>query len=164
MWIILGLLIFGGFGLGALLGAPYLPILAQEREELLDLAALKPGQTILDLGCGDGTLLRAAARRGVRAIGYEINPLLFLLAWLLCLPQRQQISVRFGDFWRANWPPSDIIYVFLIERYMLKLDRELNSRLSKSTKVVSYVFAIPGRQAVRSNKNAWVYDYPISVK
>lgn len=152
-------LVVAAFGLGALLGAPYLPVLSRDVQSLLDLAGVKEGETLLDLGCGDGRLLRAAARRGVTGVGYEINPLVWLIAKLLCFPQRELISIRLGNYWAASWPPCDIIYVFLIDRYMPKLDQVLQERLRKTTRVVSYVFKIPGRAAVRSTKNATLYVY-----
>lgn len=42
-------------------------------DPLLDLAGAGPGDLLVDLGCGDGRVLRAAARRGCRALGVERN-------------------------------------------------------------------------------------------
>jgi len=39
---------------------------------------LKSGQTLIELGSGDGRVLKEAAAKGVRAIGYEINPVLVI--------------------------------------------------------------------------------------
>lgn len=162
IWFIGASLVMAAFGLGAWLGAPYLPVLRRDTDKLLDLAEVQAGETLLDLGCGDGLLLRAAARRGVRGIGYEINPLVWLLAKVLCWPYRGQISIRLGNFWTVTWPEADVIYTFLIERYMTKFDQALRQRLHTPTRVVSYVFEIPGVKAVRSTNNAWLYTYPNS--
>ena len=43
-------------------------------ERALDLAGVGPGMRFLDLGCGDGRVLVAAARRGADVRGIEINP------------------------------------------------------------------------------------------
>jgi cyclopropane fatty-acyl-phospholipid synthase-like methyltransferase len=40
-------------------------------EAALDLAELKPGETFVDLGFGDGRMLFAAAKRGAVAMGVE---------------------------------------------------------------------------------------------
>jgi hypothetical protein len=62
IWLVLVILVmlicFGGV---LLFGAPYLPTLKPQVHAALELANLKPGQTLLELGCGDGTC------RGVRA-------------------------------------------------------------------------------------------------
>ncbi|HSH31821.1 MAG TPA: hypothetical protein VK963_04120 [Candidatus Saccharimonadales bacterium] len=162
MWLAILLLLASGFGLGALLGAPYLPVLRRDVETLLDLAELGPGQHLIDLGSGDGKLLKAAARRGIRATGYEINPLLYVAARLNCWRYRRLVTIHLADFWRVPWPPADVIYVFLIGRYMRKLDHQLQHRITRPTRVVSYVFEIPDRTAVASTKNSFCYRYPIS--
>lgn len=43
-------------------------------EEALDLAGLRPGEHFVDLGCGDGGVLLAAARRGALVTGVECDP------------------------------------------------------------------------------------------
>ena len=150
------------FGLGAWLGAPYLPILRRDYEPLLELVHLTPGQTILDLGCGDGRLLRAAAKRGVKGIGYEINPLLFAIAVIVTWRFRHMISIKLGDYWRVRLPPADAIYVFLITRYMAKLDAKLQCDITVPTTVVSFVFEMPNRPHIAKNRNAFVYEYGTS--
>ncbi len=160
LWYVLAIVLFGGFGVAAFIGAPYVPILRRDYGPLLELAQLKPGQTLIDLGSGDGRLLREAAKRGVRAIGYEINPVLYAISLVVCWRYRGLVRIRLGDFWHAKLPAADIIYVFLLDRYMSRLDRKLSNELSHPTTVVSFVFEIPGRAAVRSSRNTFVYDYP----
>jgi hypothetical protein len=153
-------LVAAAFGLGAILGAPYLPILKRDSRPLIELADLKPGQTLIDLGSGDGRLLRAAAAQGIRCIGYEINPLLVFASRLMCWRYRRLVSIHLADFWHVHLPPADAIYVFLIDRYMARLDRKLTAELTRSTRVISFVFQIPGRPAARHNSNTYVYEYP----
>ena len=153
-----------GFGIAVFVGAPYLPILNRDAQQLLDLAHLKPGQTIIDLGSGDGRLLRAAAKRGVRGVGYEINPWLVWVSRLVCWRYRNLVTIYLADYWRVKLPPSDTIYVFLLDRYMTKLDHKLTHELTRPTQVVSYVFEIPGRTPVRRNRNTCVYQYTPQTK
>jgi hypothetical protein len=61
------------FGLVLIVGAPYLPTLTPQVEAALDMLDLKPGQTMLELGCGDGKVLIAAAKRGWHCVGYELK-------------------------------------------------------------------------------------------
>ena len=161
MVILILLAIAVAFGLGAMLGAPYLPILHRDTQRLLELAELKPGQTLIDLGSGDGQLLRAAAARGIRGIGYEINPILVLISHLVCWRYRRIVTIHLADFWHVPLPPADAIYIFLIDRHMRRLDRKLTAELTRPAQVISFVFKIPGRQPVRHNSNTFVYQYDI---
>jgi hypothetical protein len=149
------------FGLGAWRGAPYVPILRRPSIELLDLAELRPGETLIDLGSGDGRLLKLAASRGIRAIGYEINPWLYLISLINCYPHRDLVEIHLADYWRVKLPPADVISVFLIQRYMARLDAKLTKELTRPTVLVSYVFFLPDRKPSQTTKNAFRYDYKI---
>src|SRR6478672_10765863 len=87
-------------------GAPFLPTLRPQIDTALNLLDLKPGQTILELGCGDGRVLIAAATRGIYAVGYELNPLLAAIAWLRTRRYGKQVRVICGNYWRLKWPPA----------------------------------------------------------
>lgn len=160
LWLLAGVVVFGGFGIGAIMGAPYLPVFSRDMQMMLDMVDLKSGQTVVDLGCGDGRLLKAAAKRGIKAVGYEINPLLYLLSRVNCWPYRGLVQVHCQNFWSVKLPPTDVIYVFLIDRYMAKLDQKLKNELTQPTKLVSYVFAISDREPIKRSRNAAVYLYP----
>lgn len=159
MWFLLLVVISGLFATGAILGAPYVPILNKAGNDLLDLVDLPSGATIIDLGSGDGAFALQAAKRGYRVIGYEINPILVLISRIRLLKYRHHAKIYLRDFWRVQLPEADAIYVFLIERYMLKLANKLTAEVSKPTLVVSHVFAIPGKKPLKSNKNAMVYKF-----
>src|SRR5579872_5983706 len=133
--IILLLVVFAGV---MLFGAPYLPTLNKQLTEALDLSGLKPGQTLIDLGCGDGRILIAAARRGVKCVGFELNPLLYLLAVIRTRRYRKLVKVVWGNYWQRDWPKADYIFVFLIERYMNKLNRRVEKYSHKPVKLISF--------------------------
>ena len=141
-------------------GAPYLPTLKQQIQDALDLLELKEGQTILELGSGDGRFLSAAAKRGVYSVGYELNPILVLWTRLRYYRYRKYISVKWGDYWKVQWPESDGMYVFLIQKYMKKLDTKVVQYANgKSYKVVSFGFTFPGRKPSKTKKGLSLYRY-----
>lgn len=147
------------FGGVLLFGAPYLPTFKSQIDAALDLAGLKPGDTLLELGCGDGRVLIAAARRGYNAVGYELNPLLAAVAWLRTRRYRRQVRVVWGDFWRADWPPAAAVFTFLLDRYMTKLDKKLAHYPHKPIKLVSYAFQIPGKKLAAQKQGVFLYRY-----
>jgi SAM-dependent methyltransferase len=142
-----------------LVGAPYLPTLTPQVEAALQLADLQPGQTLIELGCGDGKVLIAAAKQGAQVIGYELNPLLALVCWLRTRRYRRQVRIVCGDFWRADWPATDVIFTFLLPRYMVRLDTKIVQYKHKPVKLVSFAFQIPGKVPVRADNGVYLYQY-----
>jgi predicted RNA methylase len=147
------------FGIGAILGAPYVPILHRDSRRLLKLAGLKPGQTLVDLGSGDGRLLRAAASQGIRCIGYEINPYLVWVSRIVCWRYRKLVTIHTADIWHTRLPDADVIYIFILDKFMARLDEKFTAEITKPTKVVSYVFKLPGRTPIEETSNTYVYQY-----
>lgn len=157
-FIILGILLlcFGGV---LLVGAPYLPTLMPQVKTALQLAGLKPGQTMLELGCGDGKVALAAARQGIKVVGYELNPLLALVAWIRTRRYRKQVRIIWGDLWHTNWPEAEAIFTFLLPKYMKKLDTKVMQYKHKPVKLVSCAFIIPERQPDQVKNGVFLYVY-----
>lgn len=160
IWFVLSILVllicFGGV---LLVGAPYLPTLAPQVQAALKLADLKPGDTLLELGCGDGKVLLAAARQGINAVGYELNPILAILAWLRTRRYRHQVHVIWGNFWHKPWPPAQAAFTFLLPRYMPKLNKKVMQYQHKPVKLVSFAFKIPGRSVTAQKRGVFMYHY-----
>ena len=53
---------------------PYVPTPQDVVERMLDMAKVKPGEYLIDLGSGDGRIVVTAAQRGARAYGVDLNP------------------------------------------------------------------------------------------
>lgn len=164
--IIVSLIVIGCFGFVLLRGAPYLPTLNKQVTTALDMIDLKKGDTLLELGCGDGKVLIAAAERGWRVVGYELNPLLALAAWLRTRKYRGQVRVVWGDFWAYEWPEAQGIFVFLLDSFMEKLNTKIEQDYGKygkykgkSVKLVSFAFQVPGRMPKEEKDALFLYEY-----
>ncbi|MGI9027645.1 MAG: class I SAM-dependent methyltransferase [Candidatus Saccharimonadales bacterium] len=147
------------FAFVILFGAPYLPTRRAQTQAALDLLNLKPGQTLFELGCGDGRVLKQAAQRGLLVVGYELNPILVLTAWLYTWKYRKQVRIIWGNFWKADLSRADGVFVFLLDRFMVKLDEKLKAEVHGSTKLVSFAFKIPHKKAKRSKAGIYLYEY-----
>jgi len=148
------------FGGVLLFGAPYLPTLKPQQASALDLLELKKGQRLIELGSGDGRMLRAAAKRGITVTGYELNPLLVLISYLVTFKYRKQVSVRWGNLWTKEWPQTDAIYVFLLDKYMERLDKKVIQQYpGKRVKLVSYAFKIPAKKPIKTKNALFLYQY-----
>ena len=98
----------------------------------------------VDLGCGDGRLLRHLARQRPDSefVGYEHAPLTWLWAWLLGrgLPN---LDIRFGSFWAHDLGSYDWIYAFLSPVPMPSLWEKARSEMKQGARLVSNSFAVP---------------------
>lgn len=147
------LLAFGGV---ILRGAPYVPTLDAQAKAALELLDLKPGQTLLELGSGDGKVLVAAARAGLNVVGIELNPFLVVISWLRTRRYRKQVRIIWGDFWRVRWPACDGVFSFLLGRFMPRLDTRMRA---VGKPLASFAFQIPGREADAEKSGVYLYRY-----
>ena len=158
IWLLLGL-VFLIFGLIPLKGAPWLPSLKPHRQAAFDLLKLKPGQTIIDLGCGDGRFLKAAAKRGYYGVGYELNPFMFAISWMVTRRYPGRVKIYFGDFWKADISQADAIYVFLFDRYMKQLDEKIKAEAKPGLLLASHTFKIPDKKPIADQYGVYLYKY-----
>lgn len=151
-------LILLGFLVSSVSGAPWVPARKVDVEKILDDVGLKKGEQYVELGCGDGRLVRAAAGRGAIAVGYELNPLLWFIAWISTLNQKNA-HVKFGNFWNVNVSRADVVMAFLVPRTMPRLGIKANKEMKKSSRLVSYIFPIPHKTYTQKYKSWYVYTY-----
>jgi SAM-dependent methyltransferase len=156
---VIGFLVLLCFSLVLFVGAPYVPTLNAQVRAALELANLKPGETLLELGCGDGKVLIAAAQVGVKSVGYELNPILALIAWLRTRRFKGEVKVVWGDFWAKDWPEADAIFVFLLDKYMGRLNKKIIRYSHKPIALLSFAFQIPTRQADAEKAGVYLYKY-----
>ena len=98
-------LLFFYMTLAFVTGAPFVPSTKPVTQTMIGMARIKKGETIYDLGSGDGRLLFNAARLGATAIGIEINPYLVLFTTIkaICSPHRKIIHTYWKSFWKTNY-------------------------------------------------------------
>lgn len=147
-----------GFMISSISGAPWVPARKFDVEAILNDTKLTKNEVYLELGCGDGRLVRAAARRGAVAIGYELNPLLWFIAWFSSIGQKN-VSIRFGNFWNVHLRTADVVMVFLVPRTMPRLEKKAEHEMKKSARLLSYIFPMPNKKHDLKHKSWYVYQY-----
>jgi len=125
-------------------GALYVSTSRAKITAFINAIPMKADQTLIDLGCGDGRVLREAQKRyGVRTIGFEINPIAYLKARLYSFGSNK-IKIRRENFWEADLSGADVVFCYLYPDVMKKLAAKLTAGLKKGATVVSSNFALPG--------------------
>lgn len=142
-----------------LVGAPYLPSHGRQIEIALDELKLERGETIYELGAGDGKVMIYAAKRGYRSVGYELNPIIFCIAWLRTRRYKNSVRLYYKNFWDADLSHADGVFVFLLDKYMEKLDKKLSGELRPGVRLASYTFKIPRKTPVAAKSGVYVYEY-----
>ena len=112
-------------------------------ESMLELAEIKRGDVVYDLGSGDGRIVIAAARRyGVRAVGFEIDPRLVQTA-------REEarragvdhlVTFRQQDLLTADLSPATVVTLYLFPEANRLLRPRLQQQLKPGSRVVSNDF------------------------
>ena len=124
----------------------------------MEAAKVGPDTTYCDLGCGTGTTLLLAARAGATVIGVERNPFLWAIAKFR-LRRVANARVLLGDLWTYDVSHTDVVMAFLMPKFMARLDDKLTRELRPGTRVISYVFEIPGRRPIKKSLSAYLYRY-----
>ena len=140
-------------------GAPFVPTGRRATEVMLNLAELAPGQPMLDVGSGDGRIVIAAALRGARAHGVELNP--WLVWWARWRAKMAGVGglAKFtcGNLWSFNCAPYDVVTLYGLGPMMRKLEQKLDRELKPNARVVSHAFRFPNWQPVRSEHGVYLY-------
>ena len=122
--------------------APYVNTVEEDVELMLDLAELGPNDYLIDLGAGDGRIVIAAAKRGARGHGVELDPELVDLAAGRARDAGVTEWVRFleGDIFDADIGRASVVTAYLFPEANLQLRPKLLDELSPGTRVVSNAF------------------------
>ncbi len=147
-----------GLGFTAFTGAPYVPSLKRDLErDFLRIYDFGEKDFLIDLGSGDGKVLKVVAERGARAYGIELNPLLVWWSRWRCR-KNELITIKCEDFFRAKFPKeTTVVYVFGdsrdFERIYHKVEAEAK-RLKKKLVLISCAFEMAG---VEPKKKQGIY-------
>jgi SAM-dependent methyltransferase len=148
-------------------GIPFVPTDAKRIRRALEMAALQPGESFVDLGCGDGRVLIAAARDfGSNAIGVEISPLHCLAAWVRArlAGVGSRVRIRWGNIYTAKLDEVDVAFQYGHSRMAEALRRHLAEELHDGARLVSVNVDIPGWQPASVDKDLRIFLYRIPPK
>jgi SAM-dependent methyltransferase len=130
---------------GIKLDVPYVSTPQSVVDAMLRLAAVRQGDLVYDLGCGDGRIVITAAREfGARGVGIDIDPRRIDEANALARTNGVQANVRFTvqDLFKTDFSEATVLALYLYPELNAKLLPKLRAELKPGTRVVSHQFRI----------------------
>jgi protein-L-isoaspartate O-methyltransferase len=127
--------------------APYVVSPQEVVDRMLELADLKPGETLYDLGSGDGRILiTAVVRFKAKAVGVEISDDLVTSATdrIHRLGLDNDARVIHGNFLDTDLSPADVVTLYLATDTNEMLRPNLEKYLKNGARVVSHDYRVPG--------------------
>jgi cyclopropane fatty-acyl-phospholipid synthase-like methyltransferase len=148
--------------------APYVPSPQNVVELMLMTSGLKPGETLYDLGSGDGRIVITAARKyGVKAVGVEISERLVRTANENIKRAGVEARARIiqGHLLDIDLSEADVVTLYLLTSSNDQLRPNLEKYLKPGARVVSHDFQIRGwkpvkvERALAHNREHTIYVY-----
>ena len=155
--------------------APSVPTPPNVVDRMLEAARLKAGETVYDLGSGDGRVLIAAAQKfGAKAVGVEIAPESVAASnkRIKDLKLDDKVRVIEGDLLTVDLSSADVVTLYLLTKSNDLLRPHLEKQLKPGARVVSHDYAIRGWQPTRietveahkRDHQLYVYEFPLQKK
>lgn len=159
----LALAMFGGMPSDALaqrfsdpdILAPEYPTPEPVIDQMLTIAQLKAGETVYDLGCGEGRIVIEAAQHfKAHAVGIEIRRDAYERAAkkVTALNLTDQVRIIQGNMLNYDLSPADVVTLYLLTSANERLKPILKKELKPTARVVSHDFEIKGWKAAAVDK------------
>jgi predicted RNA methylase len=127
--------------------APFVPSPVTVIQFMLELADLKAGEVMFDMGAGDGrTVIMAAKTFGARAVGVELREDLAkkALSTIHDNGLTDRVTIVNGDMFNVNLTSADVVFLYLTTSANEKIKPKLETELKKGVRVVSHDYEIVG--------------------
>ncbi|MCC7416065.1 MAG: class I SAM-dependent methyltransferase [Acidobacteria bacterium] len=144
----------------------YVPTPQDVVDAMLDLAGVKPGDVVYDLGCGDGRFVISAAKRGARGVGVDIDPDRIEEATMNARRAGVTSRVKFitADLFETDIHEATVVTLFLLPDLNVKLRPRLLAELRPGARVVSHLFDMggwkPDRTITASDGPVYLWTIP----
>ncbi len=134
---------------------PYVPTPKKMIKIMIDLAKIKKGEHVCDLGSGTGRIVIAVAKRHKHnlIIGIEMSFILRTITKLRLLFHpflRKRIQIIKADFFNLDLYNFDVIFSFLTPEALRILEPKFQL-LKKGSRIVSYMFNLEEAQNFKEN-------------
>ena len=139
----------------------YYPTPDETVTEMLNIANIKPGDVLYDLGSGDGRIpIRAAQLYGIHSVGIEIDPAMVEVAQQRAQQANVGSLVRFvnADMFRTDISSASVVTLYLSNKINLLLRPKLLHELKPGTRILSHDFDMGDWKPDRKVRVPWEHN------
>jgi cyclopropane fatty-acyl-phospholipid synthase-like methyltransferase len=121
---------------------PFVPSPQEVVDKMIELAGVKQGDVVYDLGSGDGRIVIAAAKKGAKTVGFEIDGDLVKQSRenIRAAGVQDSAEIRQQDILTVDLSLASVVTMYLLPDVNLKLKPNLLSQLKPGSRVVSHSF------------------------
>ncbi len=146
------------------IGAPWVPTSKSKVLTMLKFANVGEGDTLYDLGSGDGRIIIMAAKEfGAKAVGIEADPIRQMWSRLMIRRHklRDHVKVLRGNFFNFDIGDASVVTLYLGVSANNKLREKLFKELKPGTRIVSHHFLLRDWEIAEHDEKADLYLYVI---
>jgi hypothetical protein len=124
----------------------YVPTPVEVVEKMFELADIRPGEVVYDLGCGDARIpVMASKRYGVKSWGFDIDPVRVKESLENVAKNKVEhlVTIKHQDIFELDISKADVIALYLLPRLNVKLIPQLD-KLKPGCRIVSHDFDMAG--------------------
>jgi hypothetical protein len=122
---------------------PYVPTPQEVVDRMLDLAQVKKGDVLYDLGSGDGRIVVTAAQKfGVKAIGFEIDPQRIKESHenIKKAGVEKLVEIRQQDIRTVDLSGATVVTMYLLPEVNLMIRPQIWKQMKPGARIVSHDF------------------------
>ncbi len=155
-----GILILCFIGLSWFAGtdAPYVATKMDLIKKVLTLAGLKKNSTFYELGSGDGRVVYQAAEMGAKSYGIEQS---WLRVWYSRFKAKKinlkNATFYHGDIFQREYFPADVVYIYLLQPAIDRLEKKLQKELKKGATVITQTYHFKNWKPFKKENRFWIY-------
>ena len=121
---------------------PFVPTPQEVVDKMIELAGVKKGDVVYDLGSGDGRIVITAAKKGARAVGFDVDG-------DLVKESRENIrkagvqelaEIKQQDILTVDLSGASVVTMYLLPDVNMKLRPNVLSQMKPGSRVVSHAF------------------------
>lgn len=124
----------------------YVPTPENVVEKMMEAAKITKDDVLYDLGCGDGRIVIAAAKKfGIKAKGFDIDPVRVAesLANVKKAKVEHLVTIEQKDIFTVDLSPASVVTLYLLPQLNVKLIPQLE-KLKPGSRIVAHDFDMEG--------------------